>query len=106
MWQCKILHLNSWLVHYRTVQNIASKAKNTQVKYYRGFDRWRSWASKLTEVNVLPACSIYIALFVFKLIQDNVSCHIIDAVYYGIKWVHEIILVVTKILVILQLWII
>ena len=39
-----------------------SKAKNTQVKYYRGFDRWRSWASKFTEVNVLPACSIYIAL--------------------------------------------
>ena len=67
-----------------------SKAKNTQVKYYRGFDRWRSWASKFTEVNVLPACSIYIALFVFKLIQDNVSCHIIDEVYYGIKWVHEI----------------
>ena len=38
----------------------------------------------------MPACSIYIALFVFKLIQDNVSCHIIDEVYYGIKWVHEI----------------
>ena len=67
-----------------------SKAKNTQVKYYCEFDRWRSWASKFTEVNVLPACSIYIALFVFKLIQDNVSCHIIDEVYYGIKWVHEI----------------
>ena len=81
-----------------------SKAKNTQVKYYRGFDLWRSWASKFTEANVLPACSIYIALFVFKLIQDNVSCHIIDAVnYYGIKVVHEIILVVTKILVIPQL---
>ena len=43
-----------------------SKAKNTQVKYYRGFDRWRSWASQFTEVNVLPACSIYIALFVFQ----------------------------------------
>ena len=83
-----------------------SKAKNTQVKYCRGFDRWRSWASKFTEVNVLPVCSIYIVLFVFKLIQDNVCCHIIDAVYYGIKWVHEIILLVTKILVILQLWLI
>ena len=55
---------------------------------------------------MLPACSIYIALFVLKLIQDNVSCHIIDAVYYGIKWVHEIMLVVMKILVILQLWLI
>ena len=67
-----------------------SKAKNTQVKYYRGFARWRSWPSKFTEVNVLPACSIYIALFGFKLFQDNVSCHIIDEVYYGIKWVHVI----------------
>ena len=67
-----------------------SKAKNTQVKYYHGFDRWRSWASKFTEVNVLSACSIYIALFVIKSIQDNLSCHIIDEVHYGIKWVHEI----------------
>lgn len=62
-----------------------SKARNTQVKYYRGFDRWRSWASKFTEITVLPAWSIYIALFVFKLIQDNVSCHIVDEVYYGVK---------------------
>ena len=66
-----------------------SKAKNTQVKYYRGFDRWKSWASQFTEVNVFPACIIYIALFVFQLIQ-YVSCHIIDGLYYGIKWVHGI----------------
>ena len=38
----------------------------------------------------MPAYSIYIALFVFKLLQYNLSCHIIDEVYYGIKQVHEI----------------
>ena len=64
--------------------------KTSQVKYYRGFDRCRSWASTLTEVNELPACRIYVTLFVFQLIQDNVSCHIVDEIHYGIKWVHEI----------------
>lgn len=38
----------------------------------------------------MPACSIYIALFISQLIQDNVSCNIIDEVHYGVRWVHEV----------------
>jgi integrase len=67
-----------------------SKAKNTQTKYTRGFERWRSWAFKFNEVNVLPASSIYITLFFLHLIQDSVSTSVIDEAHYGIKWVHEI----------------
>ena len=46
-----------------------SKAKNTQTKYTRGFERWRSWAFKFIEVNVLPASSFYITVFFLQLIQ-------------------------------------
>lgn len=67
-----------------------SKAKNTQTKYARGFERWWSWAFKFNEVNVLPASSIYITLFFLQLIQDSVSTSVIDEAHYGIKWVHEI----------------
>ncbi|CAB4006180.1 Integrase recombinase xerD-like [Paramuricea clavata] len=67
-----------------------SKAKNTQTKYTRRFERWRIWAFIFNEVNVLPASSIYITLFFLQLIQDSVSTSVIDEAHYGIKWVHEI----------------
>ena len=47
-----------------------SKAENTQKKYNRGFDRWRKWACNFREVSVLPACSVYVALFFLNIIQN------------------------------------
>ena len=67
-----------------------SKAKNTQRKYKSGFERWRKWAEKFPEVATLPARDIYVCLFLVSLIQQGVSCSIINEVYYGIKWIHEI----------------
>ena len=67
-----------------------SKAKNTKIKYFRGFERYRNWTIEFNEVTVLPASSVHITLLILQLIQDNVSCSIIDEVLYGIKWVHNI----------------
>ena len=66
-----------------------SKAENTQKKYNRGFDRWQKWACNFREVSVLPACSVYVALFFLNLIQNCVSCSSVDEVHFGIRWVHE-----------------
>lgn len=67
-----------------------SKAKNTQKKYRRGFESWKKWASNFPEVTILPASYVYVCLFLLSLIQDGVSCSIIDEVHYGLKWFHKI----------------
>ena len=33
---------------------------------------------------------MYVSLFFLSLIQDSVSCSIIDEVHYGLKWVHDL----------------
>ena len=67
-----------------------SKAKNTQRKYKNGFDRWRKWAGRFPEVSILPASDIYVCLFIVSLIQNGASCSIINEIFYGIRWVHEV----------------
>ena len=51
-----------------------SKASATCLKYKRGFERWRCWATTFSEVTVLPASSVYVTLFFLTLIQDSVLC--------------------------------
>ena len=67
-----------------------SKACVTCLKYKRGFEWWRCWATTFSDVTVLPASSVYVTLFFLKLIHDSVSCSIVDEVHYGMKWVHQI----------------
>ena len=33
---------------------------------------------------------MYVSLFFLSLIQDSVSCSVIDEVHYGFKWVHDL----------------
>ena len=67
-----------------------SKAANTAKKYERGFNTWRKWVSQFMEIVIFPACSVYVSLFFLSLIQESVSCSIIDEVHYGLKWVHDL----------------
>lgn len=69
---------------------VESKAKTTQNTYKRGFELWSRWASNFKEVKILPASALYVALFFVSLIQDGVSCGIINEIHYGLKWVHEL----------------
>lgn len=69
---------------------LKSKVANTNKKYERGFNAWRKWASQFKEIVIFPASSVYVSLFFLSLIQDSVSCSIIDEVHYGLKWVHDL----------------
>ena len=69
---------------------LKSKAVNTTKKYERGFNRWRKWASQFKEIAIFPASSVYVSLFFLSLIQESVSCSIIDEVHYGLKWFHDL----------------
>ena len=41
------------------------------------------------EVVIFPAFSVYVSLFFLSLIQESVSCSIIDEVHYGLKSFHS-----------------
>lgn len=69
---------------------VQSKSVNTRKKYERGFGAWRTWACKFSEIQVFPANSLHIALFVTSMIQSGTSCAILNEVHYGLKWFHEL----------------
>ena len=67
---------------------LKSKAENTTKKYERGFNTWRKWASQFKEIVIFPASSVYVSLFFLSLIQESVSCSIVDEAHYGLKGFH------------------
>lgn len=69
---------------------VQSKSDNTRRKYERGFAAWRAWACKFSEIQVFPANSLHIALFVTSMIQSGTSCALLNEVRYGLKWFHEL----------------
>ena len=42
------------------------------------------------EIVIFPASSVYVSLFFLSLIQESVSCSIIDEVHYGLKWFQDL----------------
>ena len=69
---------------------LKSKPENTTKKYERGFNAWRKWASHFKEIVIFPASSVYFCLFFLSLIQESVSCSIVDEAHYGCKWFHDL----------------
>ena len=69
---------------------LKSKAENTTKKYKRGFNAWRKWASQFKEVLIFPASSVYVSLLFRSLIQESVSCNIVDEAHHGLKWFHDL----------------
>ena len=69
---------------------LKSKPKNTTKKYERGFNAWRKWASQFKEIVIFPASSVYFGLFFLSLIQESLSCSIVDEAHYGLKWFHDL----------------
>ena len=69
---------------------LKSKAENTTKKCERGFNAWRKWASQFEEIVIFPASSVYVSLFFLSLIQESVSCSIVDEAHYGLKWFHNL----------------
>ena len=66
------------------------KAVNTTKKYERGFNTWRKCALQFKEIVVFPTSSVYVSLFFLTLIQESVSCSIIEEVHCGLKWFHDL----------------
>ena len=61
---------------------LKSKTVNTTKKYQRRFNTWGKWASQFKEIVLFPAFSVCFFVFLLRLIQESVSCSIIDEVLY------------------------
>lgn len=68
---------------------LVSRATGTVDGYMRAFNRWKEFASRWGEVTSFPAESLLVALYLQYLLETTSSCSLVDAAFYGIKWVHE-----------------
>ena len=67
-----------------------ARADNTTLTYLNGFKRWRSWASKFSEITVLPAATSYVALYLFSVLQASTSPSLVQSAFYSIRLAHDV----------------
>ena len=69
---------------------LGSRADGKTLTYLNNFKRWRSWASKFSEITVLPATPAYVALYLLRVLQASSSPAPVQTALYSIRWAHEI----------------
>ena len=69
---------------------LGSRADNTTLTYLNSFKRWRSWASKFSEITVLPAAATYVALYLLSVLQSSTSLSPVQSALFSIRWAHDI----------------
>ena len=69
---------------------IAWRAPGTTDAYRRAFSRWKNFASFVDEIQVLPARTEYVALYLQHLLDTTHSPSALDSAIYGIQWVHNL----------------
>ena len=69
---------------------LGARADNTTLTYLNGFKRWRSWASKFSEITVLPAAPAYVALYLLSVLQASTSPSLVQSAFYSIRLAHDV----------------
>ena len=54
-----------------------------------GWLRWRTWASQYSEVNVIPADPLYVALYMLDIYQEARTAAPVNLAFYSISWAHK-----------------
>ena len=68
----------------------ASRAARTIDAYRRAFLRWRSFASSKDEIQVFPARTEHMALYLQHVPDTIQSPSAVDSAIYGIQWAHNL----------------
>ena len=68
---------------------IGARADNTTLAYLNGFKKCRSWASKFSEITVLPAATAYVALYLFSVLQASTSPSLVQSAFFSIRLAHD-----------------
>lgn len=69
---------------------LGSRADSTTLTYLNAFKRWRSWASRFSEITVLPATPVYVSLYLLSVLQASSTPAPVQTALYSIRWAHEI----------------
>lgn len=69
---------------------IASRAPGTTDAYRRAFTRWKNFASSVDEIQVFPARTEHVALYLQHLLDTTHSHSAVDSAIYGIQWAHHL----------------
>ena len=69
---------------------ISSRAPGTTDAYRRGFTRWKNFASSVNEIQVFPARTEHVALYLQHLLNTTHSHSAVDSAIYGIQWAHHL----------------
>ena len=69
---------------------IASRASGTTDAYRRAFQRWKSFASSKDEMQVFPARTEHVALYLQHVLDTTNSHSAVDSAIYGIQWAHNL----------------
>ena len=73
--------ISSYLLH--------SRADKTNDKYRASFKKFQQFCAQKSYQSV-PADPIHVTIFISTLLDQNCSFSVISAVFYAIKWVHNI----------------
>lgn len=68
---------------------VSSRADNTSKKYINCFKRFEEFCTIKGFISK-PANAIHVAIYLTELLDRNVSCSVISAAFYSIKWIHNI----------------
>ena len=66
-----------------------SRSSGTIKNYLTGFKRWKVWASKYDEINILPTEPKHIALYLTYLTKISKSHTPISLAFYSLSWAHR-----------------
>ena len=69
---------------------LGARVDNATLTYLNGFKRWRFWASKLSEITVLPAAYAYVALYMPSVLQASTSPSLVQSAFYSIRLAHDV----------------
>ena len=70
---------------------LQSRSINTRKSYNVQFKKWIRWCKEHSIHTVFPANDFHVALFLTHLIQSGSSISVIEAVFYSLKWSHDIV---------------
>ena len=72
------------------VHSHPSRAAGTTDAHRRAFLRWRSFASSKDEIQVFPARTEHVALYLQHVLDTTQSPSAVDSAIYGIQWAHNL----------------
>ena len=68
---------------------IQSRQDGTVKNYLFGFNRWKKWAQKYPEIDIMPAKPKYVAIFLSEILYMSKTHAPVSNAFYSLSWAHK-----------------